>query len=40
VRQVVGWLQLGAAVILFTAFLVYIAVTYAAVAAYEAVVGR
>jgi hypothetical protein len=39
-KRVVEWTQLAGAVVLFTAFLVYIATTYALVAAYEAVTGR
>ena len=39
-RRGVQWLELGAAVVLFTAFLTYIVVTYAVVSAYQVVTGR
>jgi hypothetical protein len=39
-RRVGEWLQLGAAAVVFTLFLVYIAVTYALVAAYQRVTER
>jgi hypothetical protein len=39
-RRAGEWLQLGGGIMLFTAFLTYIAITYAAVAGYEWVTGR
>lgn len=39
-RRAGEWLQLGGAVVIFTAFLTYIAVTYAVVAGYELLTGR